>query len=1207
MLRRLFKLAVIVALLCGAAWLLVRQAEKGWLQRKLKETASRYIGGDIQVGACELHVFDRRMVAHDVALRTPDESTPSLVLPVVQFGFPLGLTEEHRLAPDEIHLQRPVLRLDERADGTFSPLHLLKPWPATKTVPTVEIEDGTLFLRGAGQLSHTLDRILVPTLERRVEKVRFATFPMPPTARDLLGFSGNFVLPGVTPVEVHGSVGRDNALHLQATIDGLDLGGTGLRDDLQPRIRSLFDRFVTAGRCELSLAVDAAPDQDGKLFARMLLHDLRCHVPELFKDDFAIEGASGELIFDGKRLSLVNGRLPHGADVIEVEGEVADVFADPPSWHVIARADGLHFEDHFVAAIVAPELRRAIDDYAPSGTFDLRVDVAKAGAAAPVAHWSIVPRETDAAFVSHVRANGKRTGFPYRLKHLTGSVSGDGDRIEIRHVSGDHTGGGRAEVNGVVLLFPADDDEDLTLRITAENVPIDAMMRASIESALPGAGALLDSFHPRGSVDVDVHADEPKGVTKTRVYGRVSARDLAVKFDPFPVPLEHVNGAVEFDGDIFRLQHLTSKCGPGTLTIDGVVTVSDHEHGLDLKISARDVVADAALKEALVAAAPAAEEWWGALDPCGPFDLDLDVQQPVGGEIKFRALLSPKGLKVVPRWLPIPIEGVVGRVAFGNLHDGDPSDSRFYVHLETLHAKNRGGDVALIGRFGDDVPSVLDVRGDHVNVDDPLLDKLNSVPFANGVDVTPVLKSYRPNGPVSFRYSFATPPQAGAPAIEDRLLVLLDGVECSVDVLPGGKLTDLTGRLAVDFATGSVRLDDFSGSLRDVGTRVKSRSLGVAVESERITLEGDVEFDDLPFDERLLPLLHPTLKEFFETRAPSGKVDVDLSQLRVRAPLPGKSESTPGDSAIGFTGDVRFEQCRLERPFKVENFAGHLHLAGSGGNAEHQSFKAAGNFDDLGFKIGRVALAGLSGNLAVGADGVLLSEVSGPFAGGQLDPKRCQFELRPDEPGAPFSGSVAVDHAEIAELVRDFTPRRPDLSGTLDARFAFKGSGESLMTFSGEGEARVTNGRLWSLPALARLYSLSYLKSAFGSSPPPTFETCDARFHVRDGLVDLDEFELRAPTTMSVVGLNLKGSGVVGPSGLDVKVRPEVIQPNLIGVTQFFDLLKKGILTYRVYGPLGNPRVVWWNLAKAALDRGIDPTRMPRLTPRPEPDWDGKF
>ncbi len=51
--------------------------------------------------------------------------------------------------------------MDERADGSLSPLHLIKPWVPTKHVPSVSINNGAVLLRGSGPLNQFLDRLLV--------------------------------------------------------------------------------------------------------------------------------------------------------------------------------------------------------------------------------------------------------------------------------------------------------------------------------------------------------------------------------------------------------------------------------------------------------------------------------------------------------------------------------------------------------------------------------------------------------------------------------------------------------------------------------------------------------------------------------------------------------------------------------------------------------------------------------------------------------------------------------------------------------------------------------------------------------------------------------------------------------------------------------------------------------------------------------------
>jgi hypothetical protein len=128
-----------------------------------------------------------------------------------------------------------------------------------------------------------------------------------------------------------------------------------------------------------------------------------------------------------------------------------------------------------------------------------------------------------------------------------------------------------------------------------------------------------------------------------------------------------------------------------------------------------------------------------------------------------------------------------------------------------------------------------------------------------------------------------------------------------------------------------------------------------------------------------------------------------------------------------------------------------------------------------------------------------------------------------------------------------------------------------------------------------------------GEEDRPTFRTGEIDFRVAQGMVLLDRFELKAPITLAPVGMTVHGTGVIGPTGVDLRVVPQVISWKLPLLTPAIDLLKRGLLNYRIYGPLANPQVAYWNAAADVMAPNLDVTRLPRLAPRRAPDWGARF
>ncbi|MBI4879105.1 MAG: hypothetical protein HY812_05515 [Planctomycetes bacterium] len=1219
MVRRLVKVLVALAAACallqGAVWVL---EARGFFAARIRAVLARYASGAIEVGGADLDLLSFTVRARDLKLGPADGDGGSLVLPSAEFRLPLSLARGGDVMPERVDVVAPLLRLRERAGGGFSPLDLLKPWVPTAEVPVVAVSAGSIILEGEGPLSALLDGLLRADLERRIEDVRFVTFPQPPASSELIGLSGTLALPGAGAVSLSGGLARDQSFRLTAGLRGLDLAGERLLAALNPRLRAFLAGHAVQGTIDLSATMEgavksgaaagAAEAEAPGVRALLALRDLSFQHEALAAP---ISAPRAEAFFDGFSLRLHEVRIPNGASALVADGVWHDVLHDG-EWRLTLDAPSLTRQDPLVQALVHPGIRQAIDDFSPEGSCAFCCEVTRpAGGGELAALWRIAPIAASASYAGHADAErpGHWIGFPYRLRDLTGEISGEGALVRIRSLRGRHNGGGHAVIDGFVDARAQGTAYEV--RVTGDAVPVDAELQNALERAAPGSGAVIDRFAPEGAVDIDVMACASLADEDATVRGRVTARGGKVRLADFPLPLGNVAGAVEFDGDLYRIVGVTGEHGETRVHVAGTVDARGADVGLDLRISAASLQADdaefrAALERALADAPADCRGLFSLLNVSGSFDLELEILKEPGGETRFRAVIFPRDMEIVPSWLPIPVKGVWGRVVLGNLHDRDRGDTRFYAHLDQLRGRLGEAEVLGWGRRGEGMEESLHLVGRSVRLSDALLEELvaaaGEAVEREGRPALGMLRGVSASGDVSFHYRHGAAP--GQEPGGDTLDLRLEGVACASDVLPGGGLRELTGRALVDFAAGQLDLYGLDGRLADPLGRVGSEHLRLSLGESCVHLSGDIDLDAKPFSPELSPLVPPGLRDFLRSRQPSGSFRSRLSSFDAELLWPG--DGRPAElGGMSFAGEAEFTDCRIGRPLALSGISGRLGLSGSGSLAPQGEYRIEGSLSNLALQVGVLTFHGLGADLSATRDVVEVTNLGGRFAGGVL-PAQENYVRVETAPQGRIEGNLTVRDADLALLAREVVQLPGEISGRVTLEFGFQGAGEGLGGVGGGGTITIEDGRLWELPLFARLYEFS-LGLAVAADEKPTFQQGRIDYRLAGGMLVLDRFELKAPVARAPVGLTLSGRGVVGPTGVDLRVVPQVISLRLPFLSPAIDQLKRGLINYRIYGPLANPRVSYWNAAIDVMAPNQDVTRLPRLAPRKAADWGRRF
>lgn len=209
-------------------------------------------------------------------------------------------------------------------------------------------------------------------------------------------------------------------------------------------------------------------------------------------------------------------------------------------------------------------------------------------------------------------------------------------------------------------------------------------------------------------------------------------------------------------------------------------------------------------------------------------------------------------------------------------------------------------------------------------------------------------------------------------------------------------------------------------------------------------------------------------------------------------------------------------------------------LAGVRGNADLRA--ATATLDDGAITVGGtppIAAEGLRATIALADEALAVSDASARVAGGVVRNASLTVRFHP-EPGWQATGEASdLDLSQIAR-------RYPQLGGeTVRGRASGRGTFSGavavvdeafLASLRGQGQMRVTAGRFYEVPLVAKL-----LEQAHMSSEGATLTEAAARFHVADATIHLDD------AVFGSTAVGVQGGGTVGFDGqvaLDMTVVP---------------------------------------------------------------------
>ncbi|MFO0982511.1 MAG: hypothetical protein U1E76_12385 [Planctomycetota bacterium] len=1178
----LLVLAVLVALLAAAGF-----SARGWLEHVIEAELARQLGGaavDLRLALSPFGIRLKRVrIAEPGGTLADPWLTIDRVVPRVRWWPAPAITS--------VTIERAHARLTVQDDGTLNITELLRArGGARASLPEIEISDASIELRGGAHLREQLGALLDAGYVPRIASLHGLV-------RTDAGGAVELTITKASVPELFDfalSSGRIDGerIHGTLSVSGIALGDAALQRWLAPAVRGALARHHVAGELQLTASVAGtltAPQWSGIL----TLADVGA-TPEFFP--FPVAGVRGSLTLEHGEVH-VNVEIPrlqdHGSTA-KLTGDVHDVFGRP-ELAIAFEGHGLAFAPRLRQAFLRPEEKDVIDSLDPGGTFDVNGSITGPLAEHPTLEVRILPRDGAGSYLGEYDADeGRRVGFPYPARHVhAGQVVIKPDDISIEGLRGEAGATGRFEVNGRILGRPP--QQVLDIRVHAERFNVDEGLLHAVEVAAGRDTAeVVRSFHPGGVTDVDVHLHRDVGERSLRVRIDFLSTGLSVQYQDFPYPIDDIQGTLRLHGG-----HIVIGPNPGETETD-VRPITAHRDAAMFVVRGRlDPTSSQRVGGSVhvsVVAMPIDQDLRDALGARDEGDIErvFEELRPSAGLVsaEFEMQLDRDGVAsrhiearlekavLLPRKFPVRASEVAGALSITR-----DRDAPLTVSVEDVTGMRAGAPFRVAGAVGTDGQVSFEVDAEAQPIDAELLVALAVL----SPDAAALAHQLEPTGSFAATYRFtSTPGRPQVSSVELRPAA----VSLKLPILPA-PIEELSGLVTITLGASPIQvsIDKARGRFR-TGLILVDRAEITPLDG-RFGIELYGSASDVPLSQDLGSAVHADVRDIFHDIDPTGKLDISPMAIVLE-------HDTVQQEIIRlqFDGDLMLHGVSTTFPARLSDMRGRIELKVRHG-PKPDPFRVTGAISGLELHVAGQNVTGVSADLLAEPKGIELNHIAGIVAAGVLPPDGNRFFIDLKSPH-PFNGRLQFDGLELKQLYSNWSSR--DLSGKL-AGFAeysgtfedFPGAGRRLSQLSTIGKVSVKQGKLWELPFFSTLARFGVLR-ALGIRQTPVFNEGNVDFRVADGHVYLEDIKLSNPA------LSLAGKGQLGRSGLMINVTPSVgpqiplISPLLEPV---IDVIRKGALTFQVFGPYANPRIRYSPLS--IIDwRGSTPVDQPVLPERKE-------
>jgi hypothetical protein len=204
--------------------------------------------------------------------------------------------------------------------------------------------------------------------------------------------------------------------------------------------------------------------------------------------------------------------------------------------------------------------------------------------------------------------------------------------------------------------------------VATKDLPVDAKLRAAL---LPRYQEIVDSFQPKGQVDVDVDIVKNPGGDEFQNCIVARFHDANIAYDLFPYPVEMVSGTLEILPDHWEFHDFVGMHKSGTFHARGGSwpMLDGKGHELRIAIEGDHILLDQEVAGALKQ--PALQSTWSTLNPSGHLRFSAQVSQKpqdAGPDIRVQ-VVPQEQCRIHPTVFPYAMDVTLGLNGSIEYHD----------------------------------------------------------------------------------------------------------------------------------------------------------------------------------------------------------------------------------------------------------------------------------------------------------------------------------------------------------------------------------------------------------------------------------------------------------------------------------------------------------------------------------------------------------
>lgn len=699
----------------------------------------------------------------------------------------------------------------------------------------------------------------------------------------------------------------------------------------------------------------------------------------------------------------------------------------------------------------------------------------------------------------------------------------------------------------------------LALKLEVVDLKLDERLQSKTP---PPLDAIWREFRPKGRVTVRA------GVVRKAVGAPIQSRvevdclDVALLYEFFKYPVDHVNGQLVWEGDRVTVVNMQTLVGGHPLTVRGTVDHPGPDAVARLEFAGQSLPVDKALFDALP---PEVRAVVNDFSPTGSVSGTLSLlrtppktpDDDPHGVVKIDAYLDlNERCGITWKDLPYPINNLTGRL---EIHP----DLWVFKNMRGVNGQaviTGSGKVQKVGGTPQkpDLVVDLELHAEKLPFDDQLRESLPpawkkswAALSPNGSSDVDARIAVRPGAPDS--YVLRIRPRAATSVTLKYTRTPKPGID------PGG-----TFLLPMEHVTGEFVFNNGPVDMQNVGFRFYGAPVQFA--RGRVVVKDSGEFKlgvedlwvkEIRLDRRLRALMPPVMDQFAQ-RLDDGRTFTLKGDLGLGWPGPGSAVWCSWNKALVVFND---NTVRLQPGIDLEHIQGKVDHVRGWTDGETLDLHGAMRLESvslLGQQITR-----LESPIDVEGGAARLSDLQGDLLGGTLTGKLgVSLDATPR-----YTAQVAVRGADLQRYAKTL-PGRQTFRGLVDARLELTGFGGDPRTLQGSGEAYVVKGDLGELPTAFRLLKALKLSPATKTA----FDAAEIKLAIRDGKSYLD------PVHFTGDAFSLHGKGTMDIQG-DLALRLRVLYGrDRIHVRGFSDLLREASGQIFVVAVSGTPALPWFKL-----------------------------